>query len=157
MWIFLFFFFHFFFYYWKWEVWCWKRLVPFKFLFIISNAKFYSKSKYLFTCLFFWVVLFRGISSLQVFVCFSFKWRPSKSDLNCFPATFLTTDSSRRGLIMMLMLCWRRACLSPRRCVSQRTDMLETVIISQMVKEAFSPWWPKLRLSWRVSGWSVWV
>lgn len=67
----------------------------------------------------------------------------------------LTIDSSRRSLTMMSMLCWRRACRSQKRCVRQRKNMAGTVIISQMVKEVFSPWWPKLRLSWRVSGGSV--
>ncbi len=67
----------------------------------------------------------------------------------------LTTDYSRRSLTMMSMLCWRRACQSQKRCVRQRTNMAGTVIIRQMVKEVFSPWWPKLRQSWRVSGGSV--
>lgn len=71
----------------------------------------------------------------------------------CLPA--LTTNSSRRSLTMMLTLCWRRACQSQRRCAQQKTNMVQKVIISQMVKEVFSPWWPKLRLSWRVSGRSV--
>lgn len=56
---------------------------------------------------------------------------------------------------MMLMLCWRKACQSLKRCVRQRTNMAGTVIINQMLKKVFSPWWPKLRLSWRVSIGSV--
>lgn len=63
----------------------------------------------------------------------------------------LTLHSSRRNLTMMSTLCWRRACQSQRRCARQRINMVGTVIISQMVKEVFNPWWPKLRLSWRVS------
>lgn len=70
-----------------------------------------------------------------------------------FPS--LTVNSSRRSLTMMLMLCWRKACPSLKRCVLQRTNTAVTAIISQMARKGFNLWWPKLRLSWRVSDGSV--
>lgn len=63
----------------------------------------------------------------------------------------LTVDSSRRSLTMMSMLCLKRACQFPKRCVPRRTNRAGTAIISQTAKRAFSQWWPKLRRSWRVS------
>lgn len=65
--------------------------------------------------------------------------------------SLLAIDSSRRSLTMMLMLCLKKACRYPKRCAPQRTNQAGKVTTSRTVKKAFSLWWPKSRLSSRVS------
>lgn len=116
-----------------------------------NNEQQFIDWLYLCYDLFFWICYFFPPHIIRSCAIHTFL---KKRKVFIWPLTqlpLLAVDSSRRSLTMMLMLCLKKACRYPKRCAPQRTNQAGKVTTSRTVKKAFSLWWPKSRLSSRVS------